>query len=114
MTSLRAEHGGALGILLLLHAMNIFYQESFPKEFTIYIDNSEVVRRGRNKVPTLGIKQQLVLDYDLWATTEQLQEALPCVIQWDWVKGHQTQGEGKKWKLNVALNTFCDKKSRTS
>ena len=95
MTSLRAEHGGALGILLLLHAMNIFYQESFPKEFTIYIDNSEVVRRGQNKVPTMGIKQQLVLDYDLWATTERLQEALPCLIQWDWVKGHQTQGEGK-------------------
>ena len=31
MTSLRAEHGGALGILLLLQAMNIFYQETFPK-----------------------------------------------------------------------------------
>ena len=78
MTSLRAEHGGALGILLLLHDMNVFYQETFPKEFTVYIDNSEVVRRGKEKVAKLGIKQQLVLDYDLWATTERLREVLPC------------------------------------
>ena len=57
MTSLQAEHDGALGILLLLQAMNIFYQETFPKEFTVYIDNSEVVRRGKKKVPKMGIKQ---------------------------------------------------------
>ena len=65
MTSLRAEHGGALGILLLLYAMNIHYQTDFPPTLTIYIDNSEVVRRGQTKVPRLGTKQQLVLDYDL-------------------------------------------------
>ena len=73
MSSLRADHGGALGVLLILYAMHIYYPSlPLPLELTIYIDNSEVVRRGGSKVPTLGIKQQLVLDYDLWATTERL------------------------------------------
>ena len=88
MTSLREEHGGGLGILIFLQAMTIFYQETFPQEFIVYIDNSEVVRRGRQMAPKMGIKQQLVLDYDLWATTDRLQAALPCVIYWEWVKEH--------------------------
>ena len=48
----------------------------------VLIDNAELVRRGKEMVPRLGIKQQLVLDYDLWATTERLQEALKCNIKW--------------------------------
>ena len=67
--------------------------------------------RKQKAVLKLGIKQQLVLDYDLCETTERLQEALPSNIIWEWVKGHQTQGVGHKWKLEVALNNFCDKKS---
>ena len=46
VSSLRAEHGGALGIILLLHAMAIYFEETVPKELTVYIDNLEVVRRG--------------------------------------------------------------------
>ena len=80
VTSLRAEHGGALGILLVLYNMYIFYQEVFPHNLSVYIDNSEVICRGQEKVPRLGIKQQLVFDYDLWVTTEWLQEVLPCII----------------------------------
>ena len=41
----------------------------------------------------------------------QLQQALPCTIIWEWVKGHQTRGVGNKWNLEVALNNFCDKKA---
>ena len=82
MTSLRAEHGRALVILLLPYAMTIFYREYFPTTPTVYIDNSEVVRREQRKFPRLGIKQQLVLDYDLWATTERILQALPCIIKW--------------------------------
>ena len=72
MSSLRVEHGGALGILLLLYTMAVFCQEALPHELTVFIDNSDVVRRGQRTVPKLGIKQQLVLDYNLWATTERL------------------------------------------
>ena len=114
MTSLRAEHGGALGILLLIYAMHIHYQMDFPPTLTIYIDNSEVVRRGKTAVPRLGIKQQLVLDYDLWATTERIITAIPCIINWKWVKGHQAQGAGSRWRLDVALNSFCDKKAEAA
>ena len=70
-----------------------------------------MVRRGGCPLPSLGVKQQLVLDYDLWATTSRLLEVLPCKVNWQWVKGHQTLGTGPKWKLDVALNTFCDSKA---
>lgn len=29
------------------------------------------------------------------------------------MKGHQTQGEGPTWKLDVELNNFCDNKVET-
>ena len=94
--------------------MHVFYLTlPLPLELKIYIDNSEVVRRGGSEAPTLGIKQQLLLDYDLWATTERLLHVIPCNIQWTWVKGHQTQRAGSKWKLDVELNNFCDKKAET-
>ena len=70
-----------------------------------------MVRRGGTKVPRLGIKQQLVLDYDLWSTTERLQEALHSTIHWEWVRGHQTQGRGSKWNLDIAINSFCDRQA---
>ena len=97
MSSLRAEHGGALGILLLIHALYIHFETALPAEVTIFIDNAEVIRRGTHTVPRLGTKQQLVLDYDLWATTERLQAAIMCNIRWEWVKCHHTQGTGSKW-----------------
>ena len=90
MSLLGAEHGGALEILLLLHGIYIHFIENLPSKLTVLIDNTEVVRRGSTKVPRLGIKQQLLLDYNLWATTEWLREALPCTLHWEWIKGHQT------------------------
>ena len=62
-------------------------------------------------MPKLGIKQQLTLDHDSWATTHRLLETITCNIRWRWVKGHQPQGSGKHWKVEVALNNFCDKKA---
>ena len=55
MSSLRVEYGGALGILLLLHALYIHFEAILPAEVTIYIDNAEVIRRGTHQVPRLGI-----------------------------------------------------------
>ena len=72
MSSLQAEHDSALGILLLLQTLYIYYQDNFLLEFTVFIDSAEVLRRGNEKVPRLGIKQQLVLDYNLWATIDRL------------------------------------------
>mgnify|MGYP000264414649 CR=1 FL=1 len=96
MSSLRAEHGGALGILLLLHPIYTHFEADYHVKMTIFIDNAEVIRRGKKKVPKLGVKQHLVLDYGLSATTERLQAEMACNIQWEWVKGHQIQGFGSK------------------
>ena len=49
MSSLRAEHGRALGILLLLHALHIHFEAVLPTEITIFIDNAEVIRRDTHK-----------------------------------------------------------------
>jgi len=81
ISSLRTEHGGVMGVLLLLYAMQIFYPHiPLPLELKIYVDNSEVVRRGARDLPSLGLKQQLVLDYNLLATTVRLLEVIPCAI----------------------------------
>ena len=115
MTSLRTEHGGAIAILLLLQALHIHFPHlPLPPSLDIWIDNSEVVRRGQKHLPKLGIKQQLVLDYDMWATTHRLLQALSCKIQWKWVKGHQQQQQKAPWKLEIDLNNFCDKKAESA
>ena len=94
MSSLRVEHGGELGIMLLIYTMQIWYAPmQLPQELQLYVDNSEVVRRDQNKIPTLGIKQQLALDYDLWATTQRLQEVLVRKIQLGMDKGTPDSGQ---------------------
>lgn len=70
-----------------------------------------MIRQGQFSLPSLGVKQQLVLDCDLWAATHRLLEVLPCTIQWTLVKGHQTKGKGIKWVLDIEINNFCDKKA---
>ena len=70
MPSLRAEHGGVLGNLLLVYAIHIFYKDiNFPLTMTVHIDNKEAIRRGQTKVQKLGVNQQFVFDYSLWVIT---------------------------------------------
>ena len=66
MTSLSVEHGELLGTLLLVKAVEIYYvhQTSSPP-LPIYIDNTEVVKRGQTPPPQLGTKAQFSLDYDM-------------------------------------------------
>ena len=87
------------------------YRLPLPKDLEIWIDNTEVVRRRIALVPTLGIKQQLVLHYDLWATAQRIQKALPCTINWMWVKRHQKQGQGPNWKVEIEINNVCDQQA---
>ena len=47
MTSLRTEHGGDLGILILVYAMYIHYPKiSLPTELKVYIDNCQQTEQG--------------------------------------------------------------------
>ena len=38
----------------------------------------------------------------------QVLDANKCKIRWRWVKGHQVQGTGKKWKVKIDINYFYD------
>ena len=52
MSSLRAEHGGVIGILLTLYAIQVYLglQKQLNKEVIIWIDNAEVLQRGRKHI----------------------------------------------------------------
>ena len=75
MASLRAEHGGAIGILMILYAIQLYLgpDEKINKEVIIWIDNAEVLRRAR--LPTIGnkMKDHMVLDYDMWRLQNNIQ-----------------------------------------
>ena len=65
MASLRTELGGAIGILLVLYAIQVQRgPSSLP--VTIWIDNAEVLSRAGTRQVGDNINQHLVLDYDLW------------------------------------------------
>ncbi len=52
MSSLRAEHGEAMGKLLILYAIQIYMDPTeTPESYTIkiWIDNAEVLDRGGSK-----------------------------------------------------------------
>ena len=65
MASLRTELGGLIGALLVLYAMQVQRGNS-THPIKIWIDNSEVLARTGNMLKRRGVKQHLVLDYDLW------------------------------------------------
>ena len=76
MSSLRAEHCGAISILLILYAIQIHMGPDFDYSdmgVDIWIDNAEVLSRGNNKKYKDGIKGHLVLDYDMWSVMNMLQ-----------------------------------------
>ena len=72
MVSLRAEHAGAIGILLVLYALQVRYGPS-TSPVTIWIDNAEVLDRAIEREAGDNIKDHLVLDYDLWQVMHNLQ-----------------------------------------
>ena len=96
MSSQTSEHYGLLGLLCVLHAICIKYKlqanECFGK-VDLYIDNKNVVARGNNPAPTVNLSDFLLPDYDLWALTSNLIDALPISIECIWIKSHQDVNE---------------------
>ena len=91
MSSLRAEHCGAISILLILYAIQIHLgSEQMPNKFgvDIWIDNAEVLSRGINTKFKESIKGHLVLDYDMWRVMNMLQEKIVIPIRWNKVDSH--------------------------
>ena len=85
MPSLRAEHGGAVGILLILHVLYIFIGDqvnSASYHVDIWIDNAEVLERGGMEYCGDTGKESMVLDYDLWIVMTILQTEIQINIHW--------------------------------
>ena len=94
MASLRVELGGAIGLLLVIYALQIQRGAStYP--ILIWIDNAEVLERARNPAVGDNIKNHMVLDYDLWRVMVGLIELIQTPIQWEKVNSHI---EGKIFK----------------
>ena len=72
MASLRTELGGAIGVLLVLYTIQVQRGDS-THPIKIWIDNGEVLARAGNILERGGVKQNLVLDYDLWQAMSSLQ-----------------------------------------
>ena len=113
MASLRTEHAGAIGILLVLQALQIrFGPSSFP--VTIWIDNAEVLDRAKNRKVGDNIKDHLVLDYDLWQAMNSLQALIHTPIRWEKVDSHieeKTYKDGatpKGDQYSIRLNKVVD------
>ena len=64
MILLRAEHGEAIAVLLVLYALQIYMglENMVKKEVSIWIDNAEVLSRGRRKEVGTSLKDHGVLD----------------------------------------------------
>ena len=79
MLSLRAEHSGAIDILLILYALQIcMWGQYDPSQYHVFIwiDNVEVLARGGMKNYGDAVKSRLELDYNVWIVMEMLQEKL--------------------------------------
>ena len=64
---LRAEHCGAIGTLLILLAIQTYMKLDTVPTYSVdlWIDNAEVLARGKGARKGTNIKDHLVLDYDL-------------------------------------------------
>ena len=116
MSSLRCEHAGALAVLLVLYAFQLYLGQDTVQsvDVVIWLDNAEVLRRAQRSRRGKKIKDALVLDYDLWAEMEDLQRRLTFNIHWEKVDSHihtRTYAPGVKPKgdkYSIRLNEFVD------
>ena len=81
MSSLRAEHGGAIGILLILYALQTYIgiERVRGKEVVLWIDNAEILARGRDGIEVAEKRDPLSLDYDLMHVMHMYRIKLTCV-----------------------------------
>ena len=118
MSSLRAEHCGAISILLILYAIQIHMGPDFDYSemgVDIWIDNAEVLSRGNNTKYKDGIKDHLVLDYDMWSVMNMLQGKILIPLRWNKVDSHISErvySEGTRPagdEFSIRLNEVMDK-----
>ena len=81
----------------------------------IWIDNAEVLARGKRGEKGTNIKDHLVLDYDLLREMEYLQDKIIIPVQWNKVDSHIKSRTYKKGqvpqgnKFSIRLNEVVDR-----
>ena len=68
MSSLRAEHGGVIALLLFLRYFEYNNKILTPYTIKIYIDNTEVLSQSTNQYNTQQLSINEKLDYNVWQT----------------------------------------------
>ena len=116
MASQRVKHAGSIAALLILH----IFQQSVKLDFQVdlWIDNAEVIRRGRSQKIGEAWSDTLVLDFDMWKVTETIQSQIKFTLSWVKVDSHvkeklkvnpqrEIQGNEIAWRLNEAVDQLA-------
>ena len=109
MSSLRAEHAGALAIFFVLHALQVVLKMDFSVE--LWIDNAEVLQR-MNQDTVLDF---MALDYDMWMASRVWEKRVSFQVEWRKVDSHRERklkedptkvinGNPLAWRLNEAVD----------
>ena len=116
MSSLRAELGGAIGILLVLYTIQVQRGPS-TLTVTIWIDNAEVLERAKAREVGENINKYLVLDYDLWQAMTSMQALISTPLTWEkvdshiegkvYTKGVSAKGDQHSIKLNKVMDGWA-------
>ncbi len=77
----------------------------------IWIDNAEVLSRGKGSKFKDNIKGHMALDYDLWRVMKMLQKKITIPLRWEKVDSHietRVYAEGKIPKgENYPYGSMC-------
>ena len=116
MSSQRAEHAGSIALMLVMHILHQVVNKAFS--VTLWVDNDEVVRRGLARDASLQWKDTLVLDYDLWMVSNEVQDLLDYPLRWEHIDSHieeklradptrTLKGDKLAWRLNEAADELA-------
>ena len=108
----RAEFYGGFALASLLKVFYIWGGRK-PLSLRTWIDNEAVTTNNSAPPKTIGLKNFLTDDYDLWEMTQQTLKNTKCKIHWTWIKGHQdrdTKYEDLPFEaqLNVQVNDLAE------
>lgn len=115
-TSLRAEHNGALAIVLAIQESQIVREGATSSliPINIWLVNAEVIRRIDKSADANSLNSHLVLDYDMRIETIMVMKMIQIPIIWSKVDSHieervYKKGEAPKWdEFSIGLNTQVD------
>jgi hypothetical protein len=118
ISSLRAEHYGAMAILLLTLAIEWKYSIGGYGFLLLHIDNTEVVNRIKYGVDDrMAADKHSKTDFDVWKESHMLTQLLQTSVCAKWVRGHQdkylqeNQGGIGPMPMEPHFNILMDRKA---